>query len=52
MELNTHRIMASPQATGVERFEHELVGMVTRYLAGHQESPEPLAARRERPSPR
>jgi AcrR family transcriptional regulator len=38
VELNTHRLMASPQAIAVERFEKELVGMVTRYLRGDQVS--------------
>lgn len=46
VELNTHRIMASRQATGVERFENELVGMVTRYLAGYQESPDQVRSDR------
>ncbi|WP_053735120.1 TetR/AcrR family transcriptional regulator [Nocardia sp. NRRL S-836] len=34
VEVNTHRLMAFPQSTTVEKFENELVGMVTRYLRG------------------
>ena len=34
VEVNTHRLMAFPQNTTVERFENELVGMMTRYLRG------------------
>ncbi|ANZ40239.1 TetR family transcriptional regulator [Lentzea guizhouensis] len=34
VEVNTHRLMAFPQGTTVERFENELVGMMTRYLRG------------------
>jgi AcrR family transcriptional regulator len=36
VELNTHRLMASPQTIPVETFENELVDMVTRYLRGDQ----------------
>ncbi|WP_086664405.1 TetR/AcrR family transcriptional regulator [Lentzea kentuckyensis] len=34
VELNTHRLAASPQTIPVETFENELVDMVTRYLGG------------------
>ncbi|MGZ3145910.1 TetR/AcrR family transcriptional regulator [Lentzea chajnantorensis] len=34
VEVNTHRLMAFPRNTTVEKFENELVGMVTRYLRG------------------
>jgi AcrR family transcriptional regulator len=34
VELNTHRLAASPQAGAIETVENELVDMVTRYLRG------------------
>jgi AcrR family transcriptional regulator len=36
VEMNTHKLMAAPQAIPVETFENELVAMVTRYLRGDQ----------------
>ncbi|MFC5941710.1 TetR/AcrR family transcriptional regulator [Micromonospora harpali] len=34
VEINTHRLMASPRTTPVETLETELVDMITRYLRG------------------
>ncbi|MYS51420.1 TetR/AcrR family transcriptional regulator, partial [Streptomyces sp. SID6013] len=34
VEMNTHKLMATPHPTQVERLETELVAMVTRYLRG------------------
>jgi AcrR family transcriptional regulator len=34
VELNTHKVMADPRGVPVERFENELVDMLTRYLRG------------------
>ncbi|MET9352809.1 hypothetical protein ABZY14_07280 [Streptomyces sp. NPDC006617] len=36
VEMNTHKLMASPQPVQVERLETELVAMITRYLRGDQ----------------
>ncbi|MFC8130775.1 TetR/AcrR family transcriptional regulator [Streptomyces sp. NPDC057302] len=36
VEMNSHMLMAAPQAVPVETFEKELVAMVTRYLRGDQ----------------
>ncbi|WNI20465.1 TetR/AcrR family transcriptional regulator [Streptomyces sp. ITFR-16] len=37
VEMNTHKLMADPRTTSVERFEDELVDLVTRYLLGDQQ---------------
>lgn len=34
VEMNTHKLMASPRPVQVERLEAELVAMITRYLRG------------------
>ena len=34
VEMNTHKLMASPRTIPIEKFENELVGMITRYLRG------------------
>ncbi|GGP37604.1 TetR/AcrR family transcriptional regulator [Saccharothrix coeruleofusca] len=34
VEMNTHKFMAMPQGIPVEKFENELVAMMTRYLRG------------------
>lgn len=34
VEMNTHKLLATPHAVQVERLEAELVAMVTRYLRG------------------
>ncbi|WP_285758067.1 hypothetical protein [Nocardiopsis ansamitocini] len=34
VELNTHKLMATPHPVQVERVEKELVAMITRYLHG------------------
>ncbi|MFD4576537.1 TetR/AcrR family transcriptional regulator [Streptomyces sp. NPDC058417] len=34
VEMNTHKAMADPRPTPVDRLENELVAMITRYLRG------------------
>ncbi|MEW2567937.1 TetR/AcrR family transcriptional regulator [Streptomyces sp. NPDC047070] len=36
VEMNTHKLMASPHPIQVERLERELTAMLTRYLKGDQ----------------
>ncbi|QIB48247.1 TetR/AcrR family transcriptional regulator [Streptomyces aureoverticillatus] len=36
VEMNTHRMMATPRPVPVDRLEKELVAMITRYLRGDQ----------------
>ncbi|MEU3027935.1 TetR/AcrR family transcriptional regulator [Streptomyces incarnatus] len=36
VEMNTHKLMATPHPRQVERLESELVAMITRYLSGDQ----------------
>ncbi|WP_432131011.1 TetR/AcrR family transcriptional regulator [Streptomyces tendae] len=36
VEMNTHKLMASPRPIQVERLESELVAMITRYLRGDE----------------
>ncbi|MDI6520340.1 TetR/AcrR family transcriptional regulator [Streptomyces coelicoflavus] len=36
VEMNTHKLMATPHPVPVERLERELVAMITRYLRGDQ----------------
>ncbi|QHC32532.1 TetR/AcrR family transcriptional regulator [Streptomyces sp. HF10] len=36
VEINTHKLMATPHPRQVDRLESELVAMITRYLSGDQ----------------
>ncbi|WKE68422.1 TetR/AcrR family transcriptional regulator [Streptomyces sp. WP-1] len=36
VEMNTHKLMATPHPRQVDRLESELVAMITRYLSGDQ----------------